>query len=443
MLAEELDRLELFVGHRIAAHFETGEDTGEPLTATEIFGAPARGDDGYGDFLTGRQFDVTTRIILILSLAPMLRPEALDAFLIRNSVLDRGFTEFGGIAPKEQGFLPTVETALFLLAGRDLHLRFKVAALLDRDGPLVSEGVIDLKEQENRGPMSRLLQPGRVLRLAIGQEHLIAARPAAGFAAHRMQTPLTWDDLVVPLAAGRALDEICNWARHRERMRHPSGPFRLIGPGFRSLFYGPPGTGKTLAATLLGQRVSREVYRVDLSMIVSKWIGETEKNLSAIFAEAERNDWILFFDEADALFGKRTEVNSANDRYANQEVAYVLQRIEVFDGLVILASNLKSNIDTAFARRFQSVVHFPAPDSRGRLLLWQKAFAGSDWLGADVDLTMLSDTYATTGAMIVNILQSALLAAVSNDQRQLTRADLMLAIDREFRKEVRVMERGR
>jgi SpoVK/Ycf46/Vps4 family AAA+-type ATPase len=131
--------------------------------------------------------------------------------------------------------------------------------------------------------------------------------------------------------------------------------------GYRALFHGPPGTGKTLTAALVGKEFDIPVYRIDLSMVVSKYIGETEKNLELLFDRAEKKGWILFFDEADALFGKRTDVKDAHDRFTNQEVSYLLQRIEDYNGLVILATNMKSNIDEAFIRRLHLVIHFPLP----------------------------------------------------------------------------------
>lgn len=133
----------------------------------------------------------------------------------------------------------------------------------------------------------------------------------------------------------------------------------LTAKNKRILFIGAPGTGKKTLASLIGQQSGKEVYRIDLSMIVSKYIGETEKNLEMVFDKAKNMNWILFFDEADALFGKRTDVRDAHDKYANQEIAYLLQRIENYKGLVILATNLKSNIDEAFKRRFQTIIHFP------------------------------------------------------------------------------------
>ena len=168
----------------------------------------------------------------------------------------------------------------------------------------------------------------------------------------RMTTELEWADLVLSSEVMRQVEEIAVWL---EDSRVEGG----TKPGFSSLFAGPSGTGKTLAAALLGKRARLDVFRVDLSRVISKHIGETEKNLARIFDQAERNNWILFFDEADALFGKRTQVADAHDRFANEEVNYLLQRIEQYSGLVILALNMNDGIDKAFARRFRLVIHFP------------------------------------------------------------------------------------
>ena len=147
-----------------------------------------------------------------------------------------------------------------------------------------------------------------------------------------------------------------------------------LRPGYRALFHGPPGTGKTLTATLLGKATRRDVYRVDLSTVVSKYIGETEKNLANLFDQARNRDWILFFDEADALFGKRTNVKDAHDRYANQEISYLLQRMEAYRGLAILATNMKGALDHAFLRRIRFLVEFPFPDAADRAEIWRHVF---------------------------------------------------------------------
>src|SRR6185436_15956532 len=154
--------------------------------------------------------------------------------------------------------------------------------------------------------------------------------------------------LALPDTTLSQLEEIKHWVLYSDQLLHGWGMSRKLRPGFTSLFHGPPGTGKTLSACLLGKHCGTDVYRVDLSMVVSKYIGETEKNLNRVCDMAEHRRWLLFFDEADALFGRRTRVDDAHDRFANQEISYLLQRIEEFDGVIILASNLKSNIDDAF-----------------------------------------------------------------------------------------------
>ncbi len=215
------------------------------------------------------------------------------------------------------------------------------------------------------------------------------------------------------------------------------GMEKKLGPGYRALFYGPPGTGKTLSATLLAKQYKMPLFRVDLSALVSKYIGETEKNLARLFDEAEYKKWILFFDEADALFGKRTQVKDAHDRYANQEVSYLMQRIETFDGLVILASNLKGNMDDAFTRRFQSIIYFPFPTPEEQLIIWQKSFPKKLQPDKDVDLRNFVQRYKLTGANIMNVVQYCCLTSLANNKKKISCELLSAGIQRELQKEGR------
>lgn len=234
--------------------------------------------------------------------------------------------------------------------------------------------------------------------------------------AKRITTALEWGDMVVDYQVASELDEICTWIKSEKIIMDDWGLSRFLKAGYRSLFYGPPGTGKTLAATLLGKKNGMDVYRVDLSMIVSKYIGETEKNLARVFDLAENRNWILFFDEADALFGKRTSTNTSNDRHANQEVAYLLQRIEDFPGIIILATNLRSNIDEAFSRRFQSVIYFPMPTEELRAELWRKMLP-AQWLGdnADEQIAMAAETELSGGA-IANVVRGCAIPLVKENK---------------------------
>jgi SpoVK/Ycf46/Vps4 family AAA+-type ATPase len=203
------------------------------------------------------------------------------------------------------------------------------------------------------------------------------------------------------------------------------------------LFYGPPGTGKSLTATLMGKECGKNVYRIDLSQIVSKYIGETEKNLSTLFQLSENKNWILFFDEADALFGKRTEMTDAKDKYANQETSYLLQRIEDFQGLIILATNFKPNIDSAFLRRFQSIVYFKIPGISQREKLWEKALSRLPGEN-QVDVLKIANEYEIAGGFINNAVQFAWLNARKNNSKIITNQDILLGIKREYAKEGKI-----
>ena len=200
-----------------------------------------------------------------------------------------------------------------------------------------------------------------------------------------------------------------------------------------------PGTGKTLTAGLLGKHTGHPVYKIDLSAVVSKYIGETEKNLSRIFDEAESKDWILFFDEADALFGKRTKVDHAHDRYANQEVSYLLQRLEHFDGVAILATNMKANLDRAFARRFESIIHFPVPNPSEREKLWQNGFSKECTLDKDVDLKRLAERYELTGGTTMNVILYSSLKAINRKSKVIKLSDVEEGIKKEYQKEGRTL----
>jgi SpoVK/Ycf46/Vps4 family AAA+-type ATPase len=255
------------------------------------------------------------------------------------------------------------------------------------------------------------------------------------FPAKRITTEMNWQDIVLNNQTAEQVKDISTWLQHHHLLQEDENLKRKVKPGYRVLFYGPSGTGKTLTAALIGKEFQREVYRIDLSQVVSKFIGETEKNLENVFRRAESKDWILFFDEADALFGKRTNVQSSHDKYANQEVSYLLQRVEDYPGLLILASNFKSNLDDAFLRRFHAVIHFPIPNAAERFMLWQKAMPASLNTDETVNLQELAKQYEMSGASILNAVQFAVLSAYANNSRTLTKALLLDGIRKEYMKE--------
>ncbi len=254
------------------------------------------------------------------------------------------------------------------------------------------------------------------------------------FPAQRLTTSLDWSDVVLADQTRDQLRELESWLKHGDTLLDEWGMRGKIKPGFRALFEGSPGTGKTLTATLLGKSSGRHAYRVPLSAIVSKYIGETEKNLAKVFAKAENGNWILFFDEADALFGKRTDVRDAHDRYANQEVSYLLQGLEAYGGLAILASNHHVNIDKSIVRHFQAVIDFPAPDSRTRLRMWTSAFPGKTTLEEEVDLGKIAEKYPLNQAAIMNVVQYCCLRTLERDTNVILLRDIVAGVQSEIRK---------
>lgn len=428
--------LERSLASRMKAHAD-GVDCDE---AKLLHHAPALPPPGvaYADLVREAGLGHAERLVLMLALLPHIRPEALDPLLIRSDALQRRFTEFGGRAGGDHaGFLPTQQTALFVLAGTDLATRLHFMKLFEPDKPLQASHILLPPPHGPEDPS--LAAPLRLNRDCL--ERLLTGRLrapvfSADFPAQHLTTPYEWTDLVLDETARMEVDDILSWQRHAHALMHGWQLEKRLKPGYRALFYGPPGTGKTLTACLLGKATGDPVYRIDLSKVVSKWIGETEKNLAALFDRAEQGGMILFFDEADSLFGKRTETRTANDRSANQQIAYLLQRIEDFPGLVILASNLRSNLDEAFSRRFESIVPFPIPDAEQRLRLWEDNFRDKLYpLAADVELEKLARDYEVSGGSIVNVLRYACLKAVTRVPQVIRQNDLVAGIRRELRKD--------
>lgn len=402
--------------------------------------------------LTGLpESDITfeEKVVLLLTLIPHLYPQALDIFFVNNKNFDRPYTEFGGWkGVSHGGFLPTGETAAFLLVGEDVGQRQEIVRLLGHEHWFYTRNLLRLEGAGDGEPfLSGQLRATDELLSNVLLNREYKPDYSMGFPAKRITTPLEWEDLVLNYQVAIELEELNTWIVGHQTIMRDWGLERFLKAGYRSLFYGPPGTGKTLAATLIGKRHHLDVYRVDLSMIVSKYIGETEKNLARIFDLAENRRWILFFDEANALFGKRTSTNTSNDRHANQEVAYLLQRIEDFPGTVILATNLRSNIDEAFSRRFQSVIYFPMPDEDLRAELWEKMLPVS-WLPTE---RLSADRFPTdratlirevaqnelAGGSISNVIRRCALQMLAAKTVTLSREVLMGAIQKEIYKEGR------
>ena len=435
-IEKELAWLRSVVEARLEAHFrkEAGEGGVLDLTPPDLAGSTSE----YAGFVRHYRLSFAERLALALGLVPHVRPQMLDVFHTRNAATDRRFTEFGCAQARPDGELwPTGETLAFLLGGDDLELRFSVPLLFEQGHFFARH---DILRPAAQGPDDVPVMKAP-LRLSEELVSLFTAgvprRPAfgAGFPAQRIETRGDWGDLVLHPGTRRQIEEIRTWMEHGRTLMDDWGMASKLRPGYRSLFHGPPGTGKTMTACLLGKSTGRDVYKVDISLVMSKYIGETEKNLGRIFDQAEHKGWILFFDEADALFGKRSETRDAHDRYANLEVSFLLSRIETFDGISILASNLRDNIDEAFARRFESVIHFPMPRPEERVLLWRQGFSSKATLAPSVDLEKIARDHVLSGGAIMNVIRYASLEALKDGGRALTAEDLLSGIRKEYAKE--------
>lgn len=251
----------------------------------------------------------------------------------------------------------------------------------------------------------------------------------------RVEATSGWKDIVLPDEKLEQLKDIVRWVRHKGEVYHDWGFGKKLslGKGLNILFSGTSGTGKTLAASVLSSELGLEMYKVDLSTVVSKYIGETEKNLSKIFQEAEQGNAILFFDEADAIFGKRSEVKDAHDRYANMEIGYLLQKMEEHEGIVILATNLGKNMDEAFTRRMHFIVDFPFPEEEYRRRIWETLLPAEAPVAEDVDFNFLSRKLQVAGGNIKNILVGAAFLAAENGGT-ITMEHMIKAAGKEYRK---------
>lgn len=436
-LEKEMNWLQEVIATRMALRFPNSKNWSTKYTSVQQVPMPKFDQDRsiFGRVLTVLNYNFEERVVLALSLAPHIRPQILDAFFIKDKQHERYYTEFGGLKGRyHSGFLPTAETAAFVIAGDNIEARIELIELFKPEHTFYKNNILKLNLNQGTEPLFSSA-------LNISDEYLTiftsgkSYKPdfSMNFPAKRLSTRLDWSDLVLDPYVLSEISEISAWIEHQKTIMDEWGLSKQLKRGYRSLFYGPPGTGKTLTACLIGKQMGLDVYRIDLSQVVSKYIGETEKNMAKIFDLAENKNWVLFFDEADALFGKRTSTSDSKDRHSNQEVAYLLQRVEDFSGVIILATNLKANMDIAFSRRFQTIIYFPAPNVDQRYELWTNSFKNLD-VHEEVDFMDIANTYNLTGGSIINVLRFCSLAALRRGSRVVNNADIQEGIRRELQK---------
>lgn len=370
------------------------------------------------------------KVVFILAIMPHEDPTGLDSFLAMNNSLNRPFTEFGGWKGiSHQGFLPTGETAAFLLGIDNPKSRNSVVQMFRKEHWFYQNNILSLEGQGEAEPFLS----GK---LCISDEFLnrLYGIKKDDLPAKRLITTLQWEDLVVAFPLWSELQIISQWIVNEHDIRQRYDLDRYITKGYRCFFYGPPGTGKTLAASLLGKQNGVNVFRINLSMMFSKYIGETEKNIAKVFDRANSQNWILFIDEADPFFGKLTLPQLYNNIHINRELAYLKQRIEEFPGVVIISANFRENLDGEFLRKFQSVLYFPIPDEPSRLKIWHKILP-KEWLQSETDeLLQIASQSELSGGSIINVLRSCALEVLRSENHLLTEEILSLSLEREHKR---------
>ena len=436
-ILQDLAWLESILDLRMSAYFEE-ESPDFLFPAAPIWPGEST---PYTNFVSKYKLDIKERVILLMSMVPLLSPQTFDCFFIQNKSIGRPFSEFGGVEAKShKGFIPTVETVNFVLNGKDLLKRLDLYKVFSEEHFFSKRQVLSLKKNsENESFWSNSLQINEDFFYHLISGEKISPKFSSEFPAKELTTQLQIDDLVLNKQLMDELGLILNWIKFRDEIKASEKLRKSFRTGYRALFYGPPGTGKSLTAAILGKNNDLPVYRIDLSQVVSKYIGETEKNLSRLLDVAEHKNWVLFFDEADSLFSKRTEINDSKDKYANQGTSYLLQRLEEYDGLVILATNLRPNIDRAFVRRFQSILYFNLPTVDERIKLWENALKNFN-LASDVSVKKLSEKYEVSGAAISNAIQFSWLSSKRDQRDQITSLDIEGGLLREMAKEGRAVK---
>lgn len=411
---DEISWLETIIAYRTNELDAEGEAT----SIANIAAPPQHETDThYLQFIQERKFEVPERLLVALGIARSTFPQVFKPLVKMYKNIEKQF-EFGGILETGSNrFIPTLRTLFFLLSGSDLQNQFYHHLKFTPQHVLFEHNIMKIEAdgRKERAFDEDLLYQALKLNDAYLKYFLGDPVPTldsdSDFPATLLRTNKTFEDLVLPDHIIHQLQGPMNYIRNYDKLMQREDTGGKIKPGYVILLYGKPGTGKTMTASVMGNYLGIDVYYLNLSRVVSKYIGETEKNLEKVFNRLDKKRCILFVDEADALFGKRTEVKDSKDRYANQEVAYLLQRVERFSGVVILATNHDENMDEAFTRRILTHIHVPLPDARACRMLWERGIPASFKYEYQALPEQLGNEFALTGGNISNIIKQACLKA--------------------------------
>lgn len=362
-------------------------------------------DSTYTDFVNLHKFQDAERLVLAMALSVHLQRDVLTEHFAKDDL----FWKAAVVRNKQQNqLLPTFETALFVLSGSGTTKRFQFLSIFEVNHTFYRLSVLEVDGTVGGESIyNQVLSLTPTFRDLFIQNKETKPKFSPDFPAQVVHTRLNWEDMILSPSTASKLQEVRDDLELFGPMIEEWGMQNHAAEGCRILFHGDSGTGKTLAAKLLGKSMGRPVFRVDISSVVSKYVGETSKRLGQLFDMAERKSWILFFDEGDALFGQRTGTSGSEggSHYANQDTAFLLQRIENFDGIVIVASNLRTNMDAAFIRRFEHKVKFEGLNHEEQHKLWQQVLPAAVSLHSDIQLAKLIPTYSLSPALIAKTAQ--------------------------------------
>ncbi len=392
-------------------------------------------DSPYAKLVKHYQMSIAERLALVMGLTPHIRPKVFDVFFSQNATSNRRFTEFGGKINAENGeFIPTGETLSFLLAGEDLEFRFGLQTLFDKEHFFSSHHIFNFKNKSGypvlKSPL--LLKEEYSFYLTTGNKY----RPpfSLNFPARRLETQLSWSDIVLNNKTLTMVQELDNWTKHGYALQHDWGMASKLRPGFRALFFGPPGTGKTLTTKLLAKSCGHDVYEINLPMLTALGLLEAEKTINHVLEQAEYKQWILYFDDADVLFNHSAGKPAGLPSPENQVFSYLLHQIDHFQGLAIFAADFTETFDRVLSRSFETMVYFPIPSPNERLKLWEKSLSKSAQLDKDVNLRLIAKEYELSGGEILNVIRYVSLRALERGHNIIRQNDLLVGIRQELAK---------
>lgn len=412
---------------------------GQESQANDILDIPppeiTNSESAWAKLLDKYEPNISERLAILLGLIPHIQPQILDIFFTKNAQFDRGFSEFGGKHQQQfGGFIPTGETLLFLLGGNQTGLRAGALQLFQSDHFFAKDQLLTLSgSAESDYPLkSRLvLSTEWVNILLLGEEVMPAFTPK--FPLREVERELEETDLVLEAETRRQIDEIRLWIEHRNTLREDWGMKGVIKTAYSVLFHGMNGSGKKTAAVLLGKLTGQKVYEVEPSLLHSSHIDESVARIASLFRSASLQNGILYFDEADALFGKRTNLQTKNTEPSNQQLgALLLTHLEGFAGVVIFAAESIEDLDERVLRRFHKLIKFAMLSVSQRLQLWQQNIPEKATLAEDVNLAKLAQDFELNAGSIVNVISDAALQALASGTDEIT----LMSLRRGIRKEL-------